>query len=617
MRRPSVNTERRQSLRPSRLRRATLYTLFVLTTALIAIQPAGASEWAIAIFSDSPIAAGMANSVHPTADGGFVVGFSRWDEGQEDGFLKLDAAGNVLRSRHYSMEGLARYSLMIPAAAGGYILAGFNFVGQQSNVRRLDAEGNILWNASYGAAMPIAVAEAAGGGIVVVGEAPAGGATVPWILALDANGAVVWEKTYGEQGSFSAVMPIADGYLVAGATAYPTSSDADAWVLKLDRSGDVLWQRAYGGTRPDVAKALLPAQGGGYLVAGQTASFGAGGGDGWLLWLDEGGAIRRQQTYGGAGWDYFRHASSVNPSLGGGYLLAGETSSFGAGSYDGWLVRLDADGGILWQRTFGGDSYDFAGAAQPTMDGGYVAVGFTLSHRLNRPADAWVAKLGSDGALPGCATVAASSATVGTSLATFRTTAADARVRNGSAAAAHVAVADVASTVVLACSQTPLNRVNVAEYHHAGLDHYFMTSLSQEQFVLANDPGAGWRYTGQGFVAYGISPGTVPVCRFWSGQSYAPTSTHFYTSDATECATLRNGRAWIYEGATFALKPPGVMGYACEQGLVPVFRLYNDGRGGVPNHRYTTSLAVRSEMIAQGWRPEGVGVGMIGCAQAP
>lgn len=155
------------------------------------------------------------------------------------------------------------------------------------------------------------------------------------------------------------------------------------------------------------------------------------------------------------------------------------------------------------------------------------------------------------------------------------------------------------------------------EYIHPGFGHYFVTASQQE--IVALDAGAvgSWGRTGESFEV--LDAGTsnaANVCRFWSGQTYAPRSSHFYTPLATECAMLRGDRAWTYEGEAFALMLPDAAG-ACAPGSLPLYRLYNGGQAGAPNHRYTTGPAIRSQMLAQGWVAEGAGAGVIGCVPRP
>jgi hypothetical protein len=126
----------------------------------------------------------------------------------------------------------------------------------------------------------------------------------------------------------------------------------------------------------------------------------------------------------------------------------------------------------------------------------------------------------------------------------------------------------------------------------------------------------GWARTGLDLRVYAQSAtGLSAVCRFYSGDTFAPKSSHFYTPFASECEILKTSPVWQFEGEVFDLVLPDVMS-ACTGETTALYRLFNDGMSGAPNHRYTTSLAVRSDMIAQGWVPEGTGIGVIGCVPA-
>jgi len=160
---------------------------------------------------------------------------------------------------------------------------------------------------------------------------------------------------------------------------------------------------------------------------------------------------------------------------------------------------------------------------------------------------------------------------------------------------------------------TPL----AVEYYHTAYAHYFMTSSVTEIVGLDEGRPIGWTRTGQTFRTYpSDTPGTSNVCRFWTDQAFAPKSSHFYTPFDWECAIVSRNRDWAYEGQVFAMKLSDSAG-RCEGATIPLYRLYNDGMGGAPNHRFTTSASLRLEMIAQGWIPEGAGLGVIGCVPAP
>jgi hypothetical protein len=147
--------------------------------------------------------------------------------------------------------------------------------------------------------------------------------------------------------------------------------------------------------------------------------------------------------------------------------------------------------------------------------------------------------------------------------------------------------------------------VDVVEFYYAAFDHYFMTADTNEIGILDRGAIAGWVRTGKSFAAYPLASAEgVPVCRFY-GDTFART-THFYTALASECAQLARDPAWQFEGTVMRMALPSAAG-ACASGTIPLYRLYNDGHGGSPNHRYTTDPGVRTTMIAAGWVPEGYG----------
>ena len=116
----------------------------------------------------------------------------------------------------------------------------------------------------------------------------------------------------------------------------------------------------------------------------------------------------------------------------------------------------------------------------------------------------------------------------------------------------------------------------------------------------------GWARTGQSFKVFALgTPNTADVCRLFS-EAFAPRSSHFYSPNRAECELRESSGVWNFEGDVFGFRPINAA-YDCDAGTVPLFRFYNNSDNGVPNHRFTTSLQVRSQMVAEGWQPEGDG----------
>jgi hypothetical protein len=151
------------------------------------------------------------------------------------------------------------------------------------------------------------------------------------------------------------------------------------------------------------------------------------------------------------------------------------------------------------------------------------------------------------------------------------------------------------------------------EYYHAVFDHYFITNKADEITKLDNGTYEGWTPTGESFNVYSDAPpGSSGVCRFFS-TSFDPKSSHFYTASASECETVQRNPDWLFEGIVFTVFSPDLAGN-CPAGTLPVYRLYNDGQGAAPNHRFTTSLVARATMLAKGWLPDGYGIGVSMCS---
>lgn len=158
-------------------------------------------------------------------------------------------------------------------------------------------------------------------------------------------------------------------------------------------------------------------------------------------------------------------------------------------------------------------------------------------------------------------------------------------------------------------------KVVALEYYHAEFDHYFVTTIDAEIAKLDDGTLEGWTRTGRRFNAYAsAAAGLSAVCRFFS-TAFGLKSSHFYTASAAECATVKSNPDWQFEGEVFFVALPAADG-TCAPGTAPVYRLYNDGQGGAPNHRLTIEPAVRDEMLAKKWTPEGQGIGVTMCAPA-
>ena len=287
---------------------------------------------------------------------------------------------------------------------GGYIVAGstesFGAGGYDVYLIKLDENGNMVWEKTYGGSdddRAYSIQQTTDGGYIVAGRTNSFGAGYAdvYLIKLDADGKMVWEKTYGgsdDDGAWSIQQTKDGGYIVAGYTSSFGAGGLDVYVIKLDANGNELWKKTYGGSDDEIA-VIKQTKDGGYIVAGWTKSFGAGSLDVYIIKLDANGNKVWEKTYGGSGDDW---ANSIQQTTDGGYIVAGGTYSFGAGSLDVYIIKLDANGTKLWEKTFGESNDDDAWSIQQTKDGGYIVAGYTNSFGAGYE-DVYVIKLDENG----------------------------------------------------------------------------------------------------------------------------------------------------------------------------------------------------------------------------
>ena len=204
-----------------------------------------------------------------------------------------------------------------------------------------------------------------------------------------------WTQTYAGTGSdvaWEVIQTVDGGYAIIGSTHTEGTGNPDAWLIKTDSSGDEEWNTTYGYPgfpTADHGYSIQQTSDGGYVFTGCTFSYGVGGGDVWLVKTLSDGTLDWHNTFGGASHD---SGWSVKQTSDGGYVIAGTTASFGAGSFDIWIIKTDSSGNEVWNSTFGGSSQDMGSCVVETSDG-YVVVGRTLSFSVGSPGDdLWLIK---------------------------------------------------------------------------------------------------------------------------------------------------------------------------------------------------------------------------------
>ena len=270
--------------------------------------------------------------------------------------IKTDRFGNHVWNQTFGGANHDIGTSVIQTSDGGYAVAGYTrSFGAGNNdlwLIKTDASGNHQWNQTYGGTdhdYGFSVIQTSDGGYAVAGNTRSFGAglTDIWLVKTDKQGNHVWDQTYGGSSTDdgSQVIQTVNGYVITGLTGSFGAGLSDIWLIKTDRFGNHVWNQTYGGTDYDYGSPVIQTSDGGYAVAGSTPSLSAGGYDTWLIKIDASGNHQWNQTHGGTYNDY---GTALVQTSDGGYVIAGETDSFGAGSFDFWLVRINMESGLAW-----------------------------------------------------------------------------------------------------------------------------------------------------------------------------------------------------------------------------------------------------------------------------
>ena len=382
-------------------------------------------------------------SIQQTSDSGFILTghTTSYGSGLSDAWLiKTDANGNEQWNKTFGgKDDDYAYSVQ-QTSDEGYILAGKTYSnGSDAWLIKTDASGNELWNRRFrtvgGRDGANIVKQTTDGGYIIVGTTGYQGNIDAWIIKTDADGNKQWNRTFigiGHDEVYSVFQSSDGGFVIAGQTTTQDSS-YDAWLIKTDATGNESWSRTFGGIKYDGAKSVRQTSDGGYIIAGSTDSYGYGADrnyvegvvyfdvwwDAWLIKTDANGNEQWNKTFGAAGND---QVHSVQQTSEGGYILAGKTSSYGAGRWDFWLIKVgNKDVGIApskdtaptinkspdkvvfdglsvqWSKTFGTQyKHDWAESVQQTSDGGYILVGRTGAKSASR-SDVLIIKADANG----------------------------------------------------------------------------------------------------------------------------------------------------------------------------------------------------------------------------
>ena len=266
----------------------------------------------------------------------------------------------------------------------------------------LNKDGEKVWEDSFGGRGADGGNDVLGtsdGGYISVGytNAYGSGKNDVWIIKTDFNGEKQWSRVYGgklDDYGWGVTESDDGGYVIAGETFSFGSGQSDIYLLKIDSNGNMKWNTTFGGLAEDVAYSVVNSNDGGFIVAAQTKSYGKGGSDGMIVKFDSKGIKQWNRLFGGKGLDYLK---SITVDSLKGYILAGGSRSFNDGDNQGWVLSVNNDGYPRWEKTYGDVGEDGFNMITRTKDGGFVAVGSSASFFSKGMKDVIMIKLDSAG----------------------------------------------------------------------------------------------------------------------------------------------------------------------------------------------------------------------------
>jgi len=383
-----------------------------------------------------------AQAIVNTSDGGYaILGYAQSMDGElsnkkDDSFdfwlLKFDQNDILQWQKHYGGTDEDRGQDIIQTADGGYAIIGFtksnsndvleNNGAQDYWVSKLDASGNISWKKNFGFSgvdIGYSIIETQDNGFLLSGVLDvsasngagnsknsntkgvlhAGGDY--WAIKLNAFGEKQWSRYFG--GTFTdtpydAIQTEDNGYLLVGST---DSADVDIknskgsydfWIVKISETGTLVWETSYGGSQIDEARGITKSKDGNYIIVGDTRSndkdvtFNNGAADLWVIKISPAGELIWEKTFGGSNFDVARSITATQNDT---FIISGSSRSADGhltnnnGQNDAWVLKIDSNGQLKWQKSIGGSNIDFAQDAAVLHNNSIIVVGHSSSSNLD------------------------------------------------------------------------------------------------------------------------------------------------------------------------------------------------------------------------------------------
>ena len=343
-------------------------------------------------------------SVQQTSDGGYItVGhtYSSTSFDYDIYLVKSEPNGNIQWQNTFGGDDWDQAYSVQQTSDGGYIIAGSTYSSGngESDVYlvKTDSSGIVDWDQTFGGAYwdeGYSVRQTSDGGYIIVGLTFSFGAGEydVYLIKTNPSGRKDYEQVFGGTGddnAWSVCQTTDGGYIITGYTESFGAGGRDVYLIKTDAATELDWQTTFDRSNDDVGYFVDQTQDGGYIIAGYTSDYcphlGEYQYDMYLIKTDANADLQWANTYPGS--DDLCSGDEIGyfaqQTADGGYIIAGETRSYGSGDADIYLVKTDPDGNKLWHKAIGDTAQDYAMAVQQTTDGGFIVAGTTYTTSMD------------------------------------------------------------------------------------------------------------------------------------------------------------------------------------------------------------------------------------------
>jgi hypothetical protein len=340
-------------------------------------------------------------SVQQTSDGGYIIAgrTESYGAGSFDIWLiKTDTMGYMVWDKTFGETGPEWGESVQQTIDGGYIIAGFKAgTGYDDWLIKTDSLGNMVWDKTFGGAgadFLCAAHQTSDGGYIAAGWTNSFGAGGydDWLIKTDSLGNKIWDRTFGgaEDDEARDVQETTDGgYIITGYTASIVPGADVIWLIKTDSIGNLVWDTTFYNSPYDYSYGVQETSDKGYIICGFTWT--AYRWDWWIIKTDSLGNLDWDKTFGEEWDDYAYDVIETSDS---GYVIAGCKDFYLGAGGDGWLIKVDYRGDLIWDKTFGGLFTEKLSSVQQTSDNGYIIAG--TYNDITYYDQAWLIKLASE-----------------------------------------------------------------------------------------------------------------------------------------------------------------------------------------------------------------------------